>query len=126
MSVTGADTRQWLFIINGIFGFAVAVAFVLFFPRSNLNTVPLMGVQALNAFNEREKHIMDTRVLLDDPRKHVRLSGIGLKRLAHILLEWRIWAHFAINVITMIPKGGLQIFVSRFIRWRVSVLSMCP
>lgn len=79
-------------------------------PRSNLNTLPLCNWKRLDAFNARERHILDSRVLLDDPRKNVRLSGIGLKRLLRILLNWPIWAHFAVNVVTMIPKGGLQIY----------------
>lgn len=109
-------TKQWLFIIEGILGFVVAIVFVLFMPQSHSNTLPLCKVKRFNFFNERERQIMDGRVLLDDPRKAVRLSGIGLKRLAVILLDYRIWGHFAINVITIAPKGGLAVYAPTIIK----------
>jgi hypothetical protein len=107
---------QWLFIIDGVIGFVVAILFILFMPRDHLDTRPLCNIERFNIFSDRERQIMDHRVLLDDPRKVARLEGIGFKRMIQILLDWRLWGHFAVNVIMICPKGGLQVYAPTIIQ----------
>jgi hypothetical protein len=97
-------------LIDGIFTLVVGVAFVFYMPHSPKDTSTLVKSKRFNLFNERERHIMDGRVLLDDPRKVVRLSGIGFRRILTILSDYHIWGHAAINVISLAPKGGLGFF----------------
>ncbi|KAL6415683.1 hypothetical protein AUP68_02249 [Ilyonectria robusta] len=114
---TGLKSWQWLFLIDGLFTLVVGVFFILFMPRSTKNTVPLCGLKQLDFFTEEERHILNNRVVLDDPRKVVDLSGIGFKRVFRILsASPRVWGHFAINLITLTPKGGLGTYAPTIIK----------
>ncbi|KAH6986476.1 major facilitator superfamily domain-containing protein [Ilyonectria sp. MPI-CAGE-AT-0026] len=114
---TGLKSWQWLFLIDGLFTLVVGVFFIFFMPRSTKNTVPLCGLKQLDFFTEEERHILNNRVVLDDPRKVVGLSGIGFKRVFRILsTSPRIWGHFAINLITLTPKGGLGTYAPTIIK----------
>ncbi|CAH0045990.1 unnamed protein product [Clonostachys solani] len=114
---TGLKQWQWLFIIDGVFSLLVGVFFILFMPRSQRNTLPLCGVKRFNFFTDKDRHILNNRVLLDDPRKVVELSSIGFKAVARILLtNFPIWGHFAINVISLTPKGGLSVYAPTIIK----------
>lgn len=86
-------------------------------PRSTENTTPLCGLRCLNFFNDEERRILNDRVILDDPRKTVRLEGIGPKRVLQILFtSVRIWGHFGVNVISLTPKGGLSVYSPTIIK----------
>lgn len=68
-------------------------------------------------FTERERHILNNRVILNDPRKTVQLSGIGLKKALMILLtDWRLWGHFTINLAALAPKGALALYSPTIIK----------
>jgi MFS-type transporter involved in bile tolerance (Atg22 family) len=106
-----ADPReQWLFLLDGIFTLLVGVVFVFYMPKSNADTSTLVKMKRFDLYNDRERHIMDHRVLLDDPRKSVRLSGIGFRRVLTILTDYHIWGHCIINIISLAPKGGLGFY----------------
>jgi MFS family permease len=79
-------------------------------PESPRNTRTLVNLKRFDLFDDRERHIMDGRVLLDDPRKVVRLTGIGFRRVLTILTDYHIWGHAAINIVTIAPKGGTGFF----------------
>lgn len=86
-------------------------------PRSNNDTTPLCRIKNFDMFTERERHILNTRVVLDDPRKIVQLSGIGLKRALTILVtDWRLWGHFTINLAALAPKGALGLYSPTIIK----------
>ncbi|UPK91303.1 hypothetical protein LCI18_002577 [Fusarium solani-melongenae] len=88
-----------------------------FSSSSCLDTVPLCGFEQLDFFNDEERRILNNRVVLDDPRKVVRLSGIGPKRAFRIVLtSFRISGHFGINVIPLTPKGGLGVYSPTIIK----------
>lgn len=59
---------------------------------------------------------MSRRVIIDDPRKKVSLSSISLKEAFRILLDFRLWAHCAINMVSLVPKGGLQLYTPTILR----------
>lgn len=52
--------------IEGIFTVLVGCLFLVFFPQSTGKPVSLMGFRY---FDERESHILTTRVVRDDPTK---------------------------------------------------------
>ncbi|KAH8660571.1 major facilitator superfamily domain-containing protein [Xylariales sp. PMI_506] len=114
---TGLKQWQWLFLIDGLFTFVVGILFIFLMPRSATNTVPICGLKSLDFFNDEERRILNSRVVLDDPRKTVQLSGISPKRALRILLtSFRVWGHFGINVISLMPKGGLAIYSPTIIK----------
>lgn len=99
---------KWLFLIDGSFTVIVGVAFMCFMPKSPNDTRTLVRCKRFNLYSDRERHIMGARVLLDDLRKAVRLSGIGFRRVLRILKYGTLWGHIAIHhATTLAPKGGL-------------------
>ncbi|KPM35928.1 hypothetical protein AK830_g10651 [Neonectria ditissima] len=114
---TGLKSWQWLFLIDGLFTLVVGVLFIFIMPRSAANTMPLCGIKQLDFFTREERRILNSRVVLDDPRKGTQLSSIGFKKASQILLtSFRIWGHFGINLITLTPKGGLATYAPTIIR----------
>lgn len=67
----------WLFIIMGSFTMASGIILGLFLPDSIQNPASTFLPRS-RLFNERELHILRTRILLDDPGKAERKRGIGL------------------------------------------------
>lgn len=77
-------------------------------PSSSVVTTPQCGLKKFDFFSEQDRYILNNRVILDDPRKVVHLTSINFKTLLRILSSSvRIWGHFAINLISLTPKGGL-------------------
>ncbi|KAF5686275.1 nicotinamide mononucleotide permease [Fusarium circinatum] len=76
---SGLKKWQWLLIIDGLFTLVVGFVFILIMPRSTTNTLPLAGLKWFDLFNAEERDILAKRVILDDPRKEVKLSGISPK-----------------------------------------------
>ncbi|KAJ4989040.1 alternative sulfate transporter [Stagonosporopsis vannaccii] len=114
---TGLKKWQWLFLIDGIFTFIIGIVFIFFLPGSNTETTPLCGIKRLDFFTARDRRILNARVVLDDPRKTVRLSGIGIKTVLRTLFtNFRIWGHFGINVVALTPKGGLAVYSPTIIK----------
>jgi hypothetical protein len=64
--VCGLSCWQWLFVIEGLFGFLVGGLFTALFPKSSENPVNLFGQRY---FTEQEAHILTRRILIDDPTK---------------------------------------------------------
>ncbi|RDW84473.1 hypothetical protein BP6252_02063 [Coleophoma cylindrospora] len=112
----GLSGWRWLFIIDGAFTVLVGVLFVLFLPKSPLHTRPLCGFRCLDMFSERDRQILHNRVLLDDPHKNIDLADISFRRVIQTLLNYRLWGHFAINIIALTPKGGLQLYSPTIIK----------
>lgn len=104
-------------MINGLFTFLVGILFILVMPRSFNNTRPLCGLRYLDFFSAEDRRVLHGRVMLDDPRKLVQLSGITPRRAVTILFSsLRVWGHFAINVVSMVPKGALSIYSPTIIK----------
>ncbi|KAM0547518.1 hypothetical protein ACHAPJ_010391 [Fusarium lateritium] len=114
---SGLKRWRWLFLVDGLFTLLVGIVFIFIMPRSTTNTLPLSGIKRLNLFNDEERRIMANRVILDDPRKSVKLSGITPKTALRILLtSFRVWGHFSVNVISLAPKGGLSVYTPSIIK----------
>jgi hypothetical protein len=109
--------KQWLFLIDGLFTLFVGLLFVFLVPGSSTDTAPICGLKRLDFFSAKERDILRDRIALDDPHKGVKLTAIGFARVLRILsTSFGIWAHSAINVISMAPKGGLGTYTPTIIK----------
>ncbi|ETN39145.1 uncharacterized protein HMPREF1541_05368 [Cyphellophora europaea CBS 101466] len=112
----GLSGWQWLFLIEGCITMAVAVTFILILPESPARTVGLARISRLNPFKPHENHILQQRIFLDDPYKEASGNKITLAAVAKALADVRLWGHLAINVLSLAPKGGLQLYSPSIIK----------
>ncbi|CCF40113.1 alternative sulfate transporter [Colletotrichum higginsianum] len=113
--VAGYPGWFWLFVIIGAFTMAsgVILGFCLpdafhnphswFFPRRNV-------------FTARELHILQTRVMLDDPNKERKRQHIGLASFKKAFSNWRIWVHIFITLGNNGPFRGFDTYGPTIIR----------
>ncbi|KAH7028200.1 alternative sulfate transporter [Microdochium trichocladiopsis] len=101
---------RWLFLIDGSMTLIMCIAFVLLLPASPLQTLPLCRIKALDRFSDRERQIMNSRILLDDPTKRESFHKLGFMPILKTLADYRLWCHFSINLLGLVPKGGLQLY----------------
>jgi hypothetical protein len=114
---SGLKRWQWLFLIDGIFTILVGFVFIFIMPRSTTDTLPLAGIKKFNVFTDKERDILAKRVILDDPRKSVKLSGISpMTALRICLTNFPMWGHFSINAVNITPKGGLVFYTPTIIK----------
>jgi hypothetical protein len=75
--VTGRPGWFWLFVLMG--GFTCASGFVLdFFLPDSFRKPTSTFLPGVRIFNERELHILNSRVLMDDPMKGRKKKRIGV------------------------------------------------
>ncbi|KAI9737351.1 MAG: hypothetical protein M1834_009505 [Cirrosporium novae-zelandiae] len=110
----GLSGWQWLFIIEGIMTLIMCCVFIVFLPESPDHTRPVHGL--FDLFSDRERLIMKTRVILDDPSKDVSRIDITPKVIADCLSDYRLWLHMTLNVVALAPKGGLQLYGPKIIK----------
>lgn len=109
--------QQWLFLIDGIFTVAVAFSFLFLLPRAPSWTRPLIGLPALDMFNDRERQIMAARIIKEDRGRAVELSSITFREaLRYLYSNYLIWMHALIAFISLTPKGGLLIYAPTIIK----------
>lgn len=94
--------------MEGAVTLVIFVIFVAFLPRSPRHTAPIHGQWDL--FNDRERFIMQRRVLDEDPTKGDEKARMSLKGLLSALLNYRLWLHMILNIVSLAPKGGLQLY----------------
>ncbi|KAL6365580.1 hypothetical protein LRP88_01580 [Fusarium phalaenopsidis] len=98
--IGGLSGWQWLFLV-------VAVAFILFFPRSTANPVSLVG---LRYFNEHEAQILTARVLRDDPTKVQARTNVSREELTAALTNWRLIGHVLTTILCLSAQASLFAF----------------
>ncbi|KAL3470741.1 major facilitator superfamily domain-containing protein [Aspergillus californicus] len=99
---------RWLFIIEGSITLAIFLLFVLLLPSSPAHTKPVH--RAFDVFTAREKAIMQSRVVLRDPSKGVAKARLGWTEFLDAISDIRIWLHGLQNILSLSPKGGLQLY----------------
>ncbi|KAL6865699.1 hypothetical protein ACO1O0_001795 [Amphichorda felina] len=104
----GLSGWQWLFIIEGVITLLVFVAFVAFLPRSPAHTAPIH--RRWDFFSDRERTILRARVLADDETKGADKAKITLNDFREAIIDYRLWLHMILNVVSLTPKGGLQLY----------------
>ncbi|CAG8925997.1 unnamed protein product [Penicillium salamii] len=99
---------QWLFILEGALTLVFFVIFAAFLPRSPKHTTPLHG--RWDIFSNRERFIMQSRVIEEDETKADDKAHMTLRNLMGALLNYRLWLHMILNIVSLAPKGGLQLY----------------
>lgn len=86
--------RPWqnLFLIEGCVALFCALLFLLFLPDSPQNPYPLL-FKRLSPFTARERDIIYTRVILDDPRKTGPRQPLTRAEILDTLFNWRNYPH---------------------------------
>jgi predicted MFS family arabinose efflux permease len=99
----------WLFTLMGLF--TIASGFVLGFclPDSFRNPHSTF-LPKVSWFTDREIHILQSRVLLDDPMKGKKKKKIGLGAFRKAFGNWRLWIHFLITLINNGPQRGFDTY----------------
>ncbi|KAL2683291.1 hypothetical protein Neosp_007761 [[Neocosmospora] mangrovei] len=105
--IGGLSGWQWLFLIEGMLTLIVAVAFILFFPRSTAKPVSLVG---LRYFNEHEAQILSARVLRDDPTKVQARTNVSKEELRAALTNWRLIGHVLTTILCLSAQASLFAF----------------
>ncbi|RVX72962.1 hypothetical protein B0A52_03315 [Exophiala mesophila] len=104
--VGGKSGWFWLFVLMG--GFTVLCGFVLgFFLPDSFRNPHSSFLPWVKIFSDREIHILNTRVLIDDPMKGKKKKTIGRPAFKKALSNWRMWAHV---FITMANNGPQRAF----------------
>ncbi|KAK4202906.1 putative transporter [Triangularia verruculosa] len=96
----------WLFVLMG--SFTIISGFVLGFclPDSFRNPCPAF-LPGISFFTKRELHILQTRVLLDEPAKGRKKKSIKLDAFKRAFSNWRLWSHV---IITLCNNGPQRAF----------------
>ncbi|KAK3299732.1 major facilitator superfamily domain-containing protein [Chaetomium fimeti] len=99
----------WLFVIMG--GFTILSGFVLGFclPDSFRNPSPTF-LPHFTFFTKRELHILQTRVLLDDPMKGKKKKNINLGAFKRAFADWRLWCHVLITLSNNGPQRAFDTY----------------
>ncbi|KAF7556160.1 hypothetical protein G7Z17_g1638 [Cylindrodendrum hubeiense] len=106
--IKGLSGWQWLFILEGVLTLLVFFAFVAFLPRSPAHTAPIHG--RWDFFSARERTILRSRVIAEDESKGEDKASISLKNLGGAFIDHRLWLHMILNIVSLAPKGGLQLY----------------
>ncbi|GJN72225.1 hypothetical protein PLIIFM63780_005442 [Purpureocillium lilacinum] len=107
--VGGQPGWFWLFALMGAFTVLGGFVFGFFLPDSfrNPRSTFLPNVQW---FTERELHILQTRVLIDDPMKGRKKKRIGGDAFKRTFMDWRIWVHFLITLCNNGPQRAFDTY----------------
>ncbi|KAI8315581.1 putative transporter [Colletotrichum sp. SAR11_240] len=70
----------------------------------------------VNIFTERELHILQTRVRIDDPNKMNKKQHIGMAAFKKAFSNWRIWMHVFITLGNNGPFRGFDTYGPTIIR----------
>ncbi|KAL9563555.1 hypothetical protein ACKAV7_012223 [Fusarium commune] len=112
--IAGLAGWQWLFIIEGIFTLLAFFVFILLLPRSPIHPKPIHG--RFDLFTSREREIMHDRIYQEDISKTEAHAKITFRGVIAALTDYRIWIHTILNVVSLAPKGGLQLYGPTIIR----------
>lgn len=85
-------------MIQGLVTVFIGIIYALTIPDSPDDPSPFWSKKVVY-FNSRERYILKTRVLLDDPNKFVTKRNIVFRDVIDAFLKWRIWIHWAITII---------------------------
>ncbi|KAM0712282.1 hypothetical protein Q7P37_011376 [Cladosporium fusiforme] len=107
--VAGRAGWFWLFILMGSFTCFSGVILGCFLPDSFKNPRSTF-LPNIKIFSDRELHILNTRVLLDDPMKGRKKKRIGLTAFKKLFFGWRMWVHFLITLCNNGPQRAFDTY----------------
>lgn len=107
--VAGRPGWFWLFVLMG--AFTMFSGFILgFFLPDSFKKPQSTFVPTWKIFSEREIHILNTRVLLDDPAKGRKKKSIGLPAFKKALSNWKVWVHVCITLCNNGPQRAFDTY----------------
>ncbi|CAI7641233.1 unnamed protein product [Penicillium glandicola] len=106
--IKGLSGWQWLFVLEGAMTLVVFIVFLALLPRSPSHTAPLHGRWDL--FTERDRFILHSRVIAEDESKADDKAIMSLQTFIDALMDYRLWLHMILNIVSLAPKGGLQLY----------------
>jgi hypothetical protein len=98
-----------LFALMGLFTIACGFILGFFLPDSFKNPRSTF-LPKKSWFTERELHILQTRVLLDDPMKGKKKKSLGKAAFKQALTYWRLWIHVFISLCNNGPQRGFDTY----------------
>ncbi|KAH7385158.1 major facilitator superfamily domain-containing protein [Phaeosphaeria sp. MPI-PUGE-AT-0046c] len=101
----GLSGWQWLFIIEGIMTLVVFVVFIALLPKSTVHTKPIHGY--FDYFTTKDRTILSSRMSALQRSAKADLNWASLKGA---FLDIRLWLHMILNMASLAPKGGLQLY----------------
>ncbi|ETS88173.1 hypothetical protein PFICI_02001 [Pestalotiopsis fici W106-1] len=104
----GLSGWQWLFIIEGGITLLIFLVFVLFLPRSPAHTRPIHGLW--DFFSEDERKLLRARIVADDEYNEADKVSMSFRDVKDSIVDYRLWLHMLLNIVTLTPKGGLQLY----------------
>ncbi|KAK6864065.1 MFS general substrate transporter [Apiospora arundinis] len=107
--VGGQPGWFWLFALMGSFTVLSGFVFGFCLPDSFQNPHSTF-LPKFSWFTPRELHILQTRVLLDDPMKGKKKSRIGRDAFKRAFTDWRCWAHFLITLCNNGPQRAFDTY----------------
>lgn len=94
---------KWLFFVEGLATIGAGFILGAFLPRSPEKTSSLLFPK-FDIFSDRERLILRSRILLDDPVKALDIQKkITLRDIGNAVSKWRIWLHFLISATAIGP-----------------------
>ncbi|OAA81571.1 Major facilitator superfamily domain, general substrate transporter [Akanthomyces lecanii RCEF 1005] len=107
--VGGQPGWFWLFALMGAFTVLSGFVFGFCLPDSFRNPRSAF-LPKYEWFTPREIHILQTRVLIDDPMKGHKKTKIPLAAFKRAFLDWRIWIHFLITLCNNGPQRAFDTY----------------
>jgi hypothetical protein len=113
---SGLAGWQWLFMVEGVMTVGIGVVWLFVLPDRPTQCSPILFPR-WKMLNEREIHILATRVVIDDAQKSAGSRvHIGVRDTLHVLANWRLWQHVMITFIGMLPAQALGLYFPSIIQ----------
>jgi len=107
---SGLAGWQWLFMLEGVMTVGIGIVWLFLLPETPSNCSPLLFPK-WKMFNNRQIHILATRVIVDDAQKSAGARvHITFRDVVHVFGNWRIWQHVLLSFIGMMPGQALGTF----------------
>ncbi|KAM0281697.1 hypothetical protein ACHAQH_003428 [Verticillium albo-atrum] len=113
--VGGKPGWFWLFALMGGFTILSGFVFGFFLPDSFKNPRSTFAPN-IKFFSDRELHILQTRVLINDPMKGKKKKKIGLAAFKKAFGNWRLWIHFLITLSNNGPQRAFDTYSPSIVR----------
>ncbi|KAL4930318.1 major facilitator superfamily domain-containing protein [Aspergillus undulatus] len=107
--VGGQPGWFWLFALMGAFTVFSGFIYGFFLLDSFMNPHSTF-LPWVSWLSERELHILQTRVLIDDPMKGKKKKKIGLGAFKRAFTDWRLWVHFLITLSNNGPQRAFDTY----------------
>ena len=108
---SGLAGWQWLFLIEGLMTIAMGIVWLFLLPETSTKCNPILFPK-WKMFNDREIHILATRVVIDEAQKSAGARvHINFRDVLHVFANWRLWQHVMLSFIGMLPGQALCILL---------------